>query len=99
MHSIRRCAKIDSRAALSLLLALAVLAGCAAPRSQRCREMCRREARCVDTSEETELTFDADECEAACTALERDAEGKRLVDDHATCLGQAESCEQVLACM
>jgi hypothetical protein len=89
-----------SRAPFALLVALG-LAACSAPRSQRCRDICAREARCAEEQEEGSKgqTFDEGECVAACTALERDKEGTARVDEHAACLQKAGlDCTALLNC-
>ena len=83
------------------LLVIAVLLGlfaaCAAPRSERCRRICEREAHC--TQSQKDYKFDQNECEAACTSLERDDRGKVSVDNHEKCVEAADQCSAVLECM
>lgn len=84
--------------------ALAVLAGCAQPRSARCKEVCAREAECQQTGDEAEVpdeqtAFDEGDCVAACAALERDDKTRPAVEAHAACLAKAGAdCTKVAAC-
>lgn len=82
-----------------LLLAAFALASCTARGSDRCREVCQREASCVEQSGNENVSFDEGECEAACTSLERDDEGRREVERHAACLSTATACDAVIKCM
>lgn len=87
-------------AALFLIL---LLAGCATDRaSADCKNVCRREATCVDeAAEETRAAdhkFDQSECVAACSALQRDPDGKQLVADHVACAEKANDCAALMAC-
>ena len=89
-----------------LLLALALapaLSGCAADRaSADCKNVCRREAQCVEEAADDkpggDVRFDQSECVAACSALQRDEDGKKLVAEHVACVGKAKTCDEVLAC-
>jgi len=80
---------------------LAAQAACAEPRSARCKELCAREAECVEASGGTpgDSAFDEGDCVAACAALERDVEGRGTVERHADCVTQAGGrCDAVLSC-
>jgi hypothetical protein len=93
--------------ALVLAVAFAV-AACSAPRSARCKEVCEiyddcSESPAIAAAAGDELDrvvkFDETECVAACAALDRDAEGRLLVDRHIDCVERAGGdCHQVLAC-
>ena len=74
------------------------LAGCSAPRSERCKEVCERESECAEDSDDEEFKFDKSECVAACTALERDTEGQVKVEKHAECVKAANGCKEIYAC-
>jgi hypothetical protein len=94
-------ARIASAALAAALAAAGALAACSAPRSQRCRDICTREARCAEEQDEGAKgqTFDEGECVAACTALERDTEGRARVDEHDTCVKKAGlDCPALLNC-
>ena len=80
------------------VLALVLAAGCSASKSPRCKAMCEREAQCVAEREQPEARFDEGECVVSCSALERDDEGRELVDRHEACLEEATSCADVFAC-
>jgi len=94
---------------------LAVLApGCASERSSpECKDVCRKQARCVDKASEAaaaaaastgssggdQTKFDQSECIAACTSLQRDSEGAKLVEQHRACYaGAGDDCTALLAC-
>jgi len=81
------------RAALLVLL----LAGCTEPRSAECKEVCKREAECVEETN-AKLAFDEKECVAACAALEHDADNAAKVKRHADCVHKQQSCAAVLEC-
>ena len=84
-------------ARLVLLLA-ALLAGCTEPRSAACREVCKREAECVDQTS-SKMPLDEKECIAACAALENDvADNGAKVQRHIDCVHKQQSCEAVLEC-
>ena len=88
----------------------ALTLSCASERSSpECKDVCRKQARCVDkTSEATaaaaagsgdQTKFDQSECIAACTSLQRDSEGAKLVEQHRACYARAEEdCAALLAC-
>jgi hypothetical protein len=79
-------------------LAAAVLGGCTEPRSAACREVCKREAECIDTLG-NKSPFDEKECIAACAALEHDVENSAAkVQQHIACVNQQTSCPAVLEC-
>ena len=82
--------------AITLLMLAA--AGCTEPRSARCKEVCKREAECVDTTG-NKMPFDEKECIAACAALENDvADNGAKVQRHIECVFKQQSCEAVLEC-
>jgi hypothetical protein len=87
-----------------MILALAGLAGCATDRaSADCKNVCRREAQCVEEAAEDNKSadnrFDQSECVAACSALERDPDGKKLVADHVACAEKAgKDCAALMGC-
>lgn len=81
-----------------LLLAFVAFAGCSSSPSEECKQVCRREAECADEMNDPNLKIDQDECTTVCTALQRDPEGRQLVDRHVECVAAADSCEGVLAC-
>lgn len=82
----------------SLLIAVILLAGCTEPRSAACRQVCRREAECVDETG-SKMPFDEKECVAACAALENDvADNGAKVKRHIDCVHAQTSCAAVLEC-
>jgi len=82
------------RAAFLLL----VLLGCVEPRSAQCREICKREAECVEETN-SKLPFDEKECVAACSALEHDATvNAAKVQRHIDCVRKQPSCAAILEC-
>ena len=83
---------------LFIAVVVGLFAACAAPRSERCRRICEREDHC--TRGQDDYKFDQNECEAACTSLERDERGRVSVDNHEMCVEAAASeCSAVLECM
>ena len=82
----------------SLALAIALLAACSSSRSPRCKEICQRESQCIREIRRLDIQLDEAECISACTVLDRDSEGQRIVDEHAQCIGAAGDCEAVLRC-
>lgn len=82
----------------SLALVLALLAACSSSRSPRCKQICQRESQCIREVRRMDLHFDEAECISACTVLDRDSEGHRIVDEHARCISAAEDCTAVLQC-
>lgn len=83
---------------LGLLLACTSWLGCPAEQSERCRELCQDLATCVDSQGTTDLVIDEHECTSTCTALERDPEGKKQVDEYAQCMAKADGCSERIAC-
>ena len=80
--------------ALLLLFAVA----CTEPRSATCREVCKREAECVEETN-SKMPFDEKECIAACAALEHDAATNAAkVARHSECVKKQTSCAAVLEC-
>jgi cytochrome c556 len=73
-------------------------AGCTEPRSTACKEVCKREAECVDVTG-NKIPFDEKECIAACAALEHDVEHSAAkVQRHIECVNKQPSCAAVLEC-
>jgi hypothetical protein len=93
-------------------LAVLWLFACTSERSSpECKEVCRREAQCVDQmteqradqsgedgDEDEQNKFDQSECIAACTALDKDNQGKQSVASHVACARQAKTCKALLDC-
>jgi hypothetical protein len=98
------------RLSLALALALAgLVAACTSERaSPECKEVCRKQARCMEEQRGEAATagpaaeqnkFDQSECIAACTSLQRDREGRKLVDQHVACVQRVkDACPALLAC-
>lgn len=80
-----------------LAVSLVWLAGCPAEQSERCRTLCKELVTCVEAVE-TKLVIDENECTTTCTSLERDPEGKALVDEYAACVRSRSTCEEQLTC-
>lgn len=82
-----------------VLFALAVVsASCTEPRSTACKEVCKREAECIDSTG-SKIPFDEKECIAACAALEHDVQNSAAkVQRHVACVAQQTSCAAVLEC-
>ncbi len=81
-----------------LLGALVASAACTQPRSQHCREICKREADCIDQTG-NKIPFDEKECVAACSVLEADvADNKAKVEAHYQCMKRTQDCSKVLEC-
>lgn len=81
--------------ALGVLLALA---GCTEQRSAICKEVCKREAECVDATG-SKMPFDEKECVAACAALEADkSDNGAKVAHHIDCVHKQQACSAVLEC-
>ena len=81
-----------------LAVALLVLVACTQPRSTRCKEICKREAECVDQTG-SKITFDQNECIAACSVLENDVDNAAKVTRHADCVNrQQQNCSALLEC-
>ncbi len=88
---------------LRILLAMVLLSvaptACSAPRSERCKNICEREAECAETIADKDFRFDQRECVAACTALEHDDDGRGIVEKHADCVERAGTdCAKVYEC-
>ena len=80
------------------LLLLILLVGCTEPRSATCREICKREAECVEETG-SKIQFEEKECVAACAALEQDAANNAAkVQRHYDCVRGQTSCAAVLEC-
>ena len=80
------------------LLLAALLAACTEPRSTACKEVCKREAECIEETA-SKLAFDEKECVAACSALEQDATvSAAKVARHIDCVNKQPSCAAVLEC-
>jgi hypothetical protein len=79
-------------------LAAFVALGCTEPRSAVCKEVCKREAECVDATG-SKMPFDEKECVAACAALENDAaDNGAKVMRHIDCVHKQQACAGVLEC-
>lgn len=87
--------------ALGIVLGVGLALGvgaCTEPRSTACKEVCKREAECVDTTG-SKSPFDEKECIAACAALEHDVEHSAAkVQRHIECVNKQTSCSGVLEC-
>ena len=84
----------------AMLAALAAVpaSGCTEPRSAACKEVCKREAECIDATA-SKAPFDEKECIAACAALEHDVENSAAkVQHHIACVNRQTSCPAVLEC-
>lgn len=89
----------------ALLVALLLAACSSGGTSNDCKNVCRREAACVDQvadddkeEDEEQNRFDQSECIAACDALSRDEVGKELVAKHKECADNAKDCAAFLQC-
>jgi len=83
---------------VSVFASAIALAGCTEPRSATCKEVCKREAECIDTLG-SKSPFDEKECIAACAALEHDVENSAAkVQQHIACVNQQTACPAVLEC-
>lgn len=81
-----------------LLASLVAWLGCTEPRSATCREVCKREAECVEETG-SKMPFEEKECIAACAALEQDtANSAAKVQRHADCVRRQSTCSAVLEC-
>lgn len=81
-----------------LLLLAALLPACTEPRSAACKEVCKREAECVEETG-SKMPFDEKECVAACSALEQDVTvNAAKVARHIECVKRQPSCTAVLEC-
>ena len=84
--------------ALRLALLVAALAGCTEPRSAACKEVCNREAKCIEETD-SKIPFDEKECIAACAALEQDeSTSAAKVQRHKDCVQKQQTCAAVLEC-
>jgi outer membrane murein-binding lipoprotein Lpp len=82
----------------AMLAGVLVAAGCTEPRSPACKEVCKREAECIDQTA-SKAPFDEKECIAACAVLEHDVENSAAkVQHHIACVNQQTSCAAVLEC-
>jgi hypothetical protein len=73
-------------------------AACTEPRSPACREVCKREAECVEETG-SKMPFDEKECVAACSALEQDVSvNAAKVQRHIDCVHKQQTCSAVLEC-
>ena len=85
------------RLCLAALLSL-VSAACTEPRSDQCREVCKREADCIEETG-SKMPFDEKECVAACSALEQDTSvNAAKVQRHIECVHKQQTCSAVLEC-
>jgi hypothetical protein len=81
-----------------LLAAVALAIACTEPRSPACKEVCKREAECIDQTG-SKTPFDEKECIAACAALEHDTgAGASKVQHHIECVTKQTTCSAVLEC-
>jgi hypothetical protein len=86
------------RALLLAMVIASALGGCTEPRSTACKEVCKREAECVDQTG-NKIPFDEKECIAACAALEHDVEHSAAkVQRHIECVNKQPTCAAVLEC-
>jgi hypothetical protein len=85
-------------AAWIIIFCAGASAGCTEPRSAACKEVCKREAECVDATG-NKVPFDEKECIAACAALEHDVEHSAAkVARHIDCVNKQQACPAVLEC-
>jgi len=83
---------------LAMFAMAALWAGCTEPRSPACKDVCKREAECIDSTG-SKAPFDEKECIAACAALEHDVQNSAAkVQRHIACVMQQTSCPAVLEC-
>jgi hypothetical protein len=83
------------RIGLALVIALCA---CTEPRSAACREVCKREAECIEETG-SKMPFDEKECVAACSALEQDTSvNAAKVQRHIDCVHKQQTCSAVLEC-
>lgn len=88
---------------ITVVMLWAAAAACTEPRSTACKEVCKREAECVDATvvdaTGSKLPFDEKECIAACAALEHDVEHSAAkVQRHIDCVNKQQACPAVLEC-
>ena len=77
---------------------IAASIACTEPRSPACKEVCKREAECIDQTG-SKVPFDEKECIAACAALEHDVERSAAkVQHHIDCVTKQQACSAVLEC-
>ncbi len=75
-----------------------LVSACTEPRSDACREVCRREAECVEEIG-SKIPFEEKECVAACAALEQDkAHNAARVQRHVDCVRKQKTCAAVMEC-
>ena len=83
---------------MRLLVLASFLLACTEPRSKACKQVCKREAECIEEAT-TKVPFDEKECVAACAALEQDtAHSNAKVQRHIECVNSAKSCLTALEC-
>lgn len=87
----------DTMTAMRQLLLLAALVACTQPRSKVCRDICAREADCIQSTK-SEIPFDDKECVAACEVLRSDEQSAAKVEQHRACVLGNASCQAVLEC-
>ena len=86
-------------ARLVTFAALLGLLGCTQPKSARCRNVCAREAECVELAKrETESSFDEKQCVAAGAVIEAEPKSMHNVAAHEQCIAKAVDCSAVLNC-
>ena len=90
-------------AIVAVVATWASLTACTEPRSTACKEVCKREAECVDSTTVdpagNKLPFDEKECIAACAALEHDVEHSAAkVQRHIDCVTKQQTCAAILEC-
>ena len=73
-------------------------AACGGEASDRCRNACDRADECAENVNDPNFKFDKGECTAACSFLEKDKDGEKLVASYVECLKTAKTCEQVNTC-
>lgn len=91
-------AKIAAMRAAVVIIAALLLAACPASQSQRCKQLCQQQIACIESLDKSDILIDENECTSACSALERDSEGLERVNQHESCINEAKSCEERLAC-
>jgi len=83
------------RLCLAVLLAFTA---CTEPRSASCKQVCKREAECIEETG-SKTPFEEKECVAACAALEQDsATSGAKVQRHIDCVKKQTTCTAVLEC-
>jgi hypothetical protein len=81
-----------------LVLGLCAFLACSGKRSERCEEVCQREADCAEELDDDEYVVSRGECVRECNDLERQPDGPELVTQHVRCVDAAKSCRAVLQC-